>query len=46
MKLRTLAPLGLTVAIAASLASCGKTETAPAATADAAKPAATDSNKQ
>jgi putative endopeptidase len=41
MKLSKLAPLGLTVAIAASLASCGKTDTAPAAaTATAeAKPA-------
>ena len=39
MKFSKLAPLGLTVAIAASLAACGKTETAPAATADAAKPA-------
>jgi len=35
MKFSTLVPLGLTVAIAASLASCGKTDTAPAATADA-----------
>ncbi|MBD8636742.1 M13 family metallopeptidase [Stenotrophomonas sp. CFBP 13725] len=35
MKLRTLAPLGLTVAIAASLAACGNSETAPTATADA-----------
>ncbi|MFN4160847.1 MAG: peptidase, partial [Stenotrophomonas sp.] len=39
MKFSKLVPLGLTVAIAASLASCGKTDTAPAATADAAKPA-------
>ena len=41
MKFSKLVPLGLTVAIAASLASCGKTETAPdapAATAQA-KPA-------
>ena len=35
MKFSTLVPLGLTVAIAASLAACGKTDTAPAATADA-----------
>ena len=40
MKFRSLAPLGLTVAIAASLAACGKNETAPAATdAGSAKPA-------
>jgi len=39
MKFRTLAPLGLAVAIATSLVACGKTETAPDATADAAKPA-------
>ncbi|MBT2766385.1 peptidase [Stenotrophomonas sp. ISL-67] len=39
MKYSKLAPLGLTIAIAASLAACGKTGTAPAATADAAKPA-------
>jgi len=39
MKFSKLVPLGLTVAIAASLASCGKTDTAPAATADAATPA-------
>lgn len=39
MKFSKLVPLGLTVAIAVSLASCGKTDTAPAATADAAKPA-------
>ncbi len=39
MKFRTLAPLGLTVAIAASLAACGKTETAAAPTAAEAKPA-------
>ena len=37
MNVRNLAPLGLTIAIAASLAACGKSETAPAA--DAAKPA-------
>ena len=39
MKFSKLVPLGLTVAIAASLASCGKTDPAPAATADTAKPA-------
>ncbi len=39
MKLSHLAPLGLTLAIAASLAACGKTETAPAATTADAKPA-------
>ncbi|WP_312328117.1 M13 family metallopeptidase [Stenotrophomonas sp.] len=39
MKLSHLAPLGLTLAIAASLAACGKTETAPAATTTDAKPA-------
>ncbi|WP_333622384.1 M13 family metallopeptidase [Stenotrophomonas indicatrix] len=38
MNVRNLVPLGLTIAIAASLAACGKNETAPAA-ADAAKPA-------
>ncbi|WP_369038420.1 M13 family metallopeptidase [Stenotrophomonas maltophilia] len=38
MNFRNLAPLGLTIAIAASLAACGKNETAPAASADA-KPA-------
>jgi len=38
MKFSKLVPLGLTAAIAVSLASCGKTDTAPAATADA-KPA-------
>ncbi len=38
MNVRNLVPLGLTIAIAASLAACGKNETAPAATADA-KPA-------
>ncbi|QBR43732.1 M13 family metallopeptidase [Stenotrophomonas indicatrix] len=37
MNVRNLVPLGLTIAIAASLAACGKNETAPAA--DAAKPA-------
>jgi len=37
MNFRNLVPLGLTIAIAASLAACGKNETAPAA--DAAKPA-------
>ena len=37
MNFRNLAPLGLTIAIAASLAACGKNETAPVA--DAAKPA-------
>jgi len=35
MKFSKLVPLGLTAAIAVSLASCGKTDTAPAATADA-----------
>jgi len=40
MKLSKLVPLGLTIAIAASLAACGKNETAPAASADAtARPA-------
>jgi len=39
MKLSKLAPLGLTVAIAATLAACGKTETAPATPAADAKPA-------
>ncbi len=39
MTLSKLAPLGLTLAIAASLAACGKTETAPAATTTDAKPA-------
>ncbi|WP_421568948.1 M13 family metallopeptidase [Stenotrophomonas sp. PD6] len=39
MKLSKLAPLGLTVAIAASLSACGKTETAPAATTAETKPA-------
>ena len=38
MKFFKLVPLGLTAAIAVSLASCGKTDTAPAAPADA-KPA-------
>ncbi len=38
MNVRNLVPLGLTIAIAASLAACGKNEAAPAATADA-KPA-------
>ena len=38
MNVRNLVPLGLTIAIAASLAACGKNETAPAASADA-KPA-------
>ena len=38
MNVRNLAPLGLTIAIAASLAACGKNETAPAASTDA-KPA-------
>ncbi|HDS1532620.1 TPA: M13 family metallopeptidase [Stenotrophomonas maltophilia] len=38
MNVRNLVPLGLTLAIAASLAACGKNETAPAASADA-KPA-------
>ncbi|MHC1652604.1 M13 family metallopeptidase [Stenotrophomonas maltophilia] len=38
MNVRNLVPLGLTLAIAASLAACGKHETAPAASADA-KPA-------
>ncbi|MGE6334958.1 M13 family metallopeptidase [Stenotrophomonas sp. NPDC077659] len=38
MNVRNLVPLGLTIAIAASLAACGKNETAPAATTDA-KPA-------
>ena len=38
MNVRNLVPLGLTIAIAASLAACGKNETAPAAGADA-KPA-------
>ncbi|WP_401732610.1 M13 family metallopeptidase [Stenotrophomonas muris] len=38
MNVRNLVPLGLTIAIAASLAACGKKETAPAASADA-KPA-------
>ena len=38
MNVRNLVPLGLTIAIAASLAACGKNESAPAATADA-KPA-------
>ncbi|WP_421681195.1 M13 family metallopeptidase [Stenotrophomonas bentonitica] len=38
MKFSKLVPLGLTAAIAVSLASCGKTDTAPAAPADA-KPA-------
>ncbi|WP_117309856.1 M13 family metallopeptidase [Stenotrophomonas sp. G4] len=37
MNVRNLVPLGLTIAIAASLAACGKNETAPVA--DAAKPA-------
>ncbi|WP_088100449.1 M13 family metallopeptidase [Xanthomonas retroflexus] len=37
MNVRNLVPLGLTIAIAASLAACGKNEAAPAA--DAAKPA-------
>ncbi|WP_447934364.1 M13 family metallopeptidase [Stenotrophomonas lactitubi] len=37
MNVRNLVPLGLTIAIAASLAACGKNETVPAA--DAAKPA-------
>jgi len=37
MNVRNLVPLGLTIAIAASLAACGNNETAPAA--DAAKPA-------
>nr|WP_312962910.1 M13 family metallopeptidase [Stenotrophomonas indicatrix] len=37
MNVRNLVPLGLTIAIAASLAACGKNETAPAA--DTAKPA-------
>ncbi|HDS1220685.1 M13 family metallopeptidase [Stenotrophomonas sp. TWI143] len=35
MNVRNLAPLGLTIAIAASLAACGKNETAPATSADA-----------
>jgi len=35
MNVRNLVPLGLTIAIAASLAACGKNETAPAASADA-----------
>ncbi len=35
MNVRNLVPLGLTIAIAASLAACGKNETAPAAGADA-----------
>ncbi|WP_312237432.1 M13-type metalloendopeptidase [Stenotrophomonas sp.] len=39
MNVRNLVPLGLTIAIAASLAACGKHDTAPAATAEAAKPA-------
>ena len=39
MKFSKLVPLGLTVAIAASLAACGKHDTAPAASADAATPA-------
>ncbi|MFL9582606.1 M13 family metallopeptidase [Stenotrophomonas sp. AB1(2024)] len=39
MKFSKLAPLGLTVAIAASLAACGKTDTAPAAAVADAKPA-------
>ncbi|WNH49880.1 M13 family metallopeptidase [Stenotrophomonas aracearum] len=39
MTLSKLAPLGLNLAIAASLAACGKTETAPAATTTDAKPA-------
>ena len=38
MNVRNLVPLGLTIAIAASLAACGKNETVPAASADA-KPA-------
>ncbi|MEE9888271.1 MAG: peptidase, partial [Stenotrophomonas geniculata] len=38
MNVRNLVPLGLTIAIAASLAACGKNETAPAASTDA-KPA-------
>jgi len=39
MNIRTLAPLGLTVAIAASLAACGgSNDAAPAAGTDAAKP--------
>ncbi|EMR0601186.1 TPA: M13 family metallopeptidase [Stenotrophomonas maltophilia] len=38
MNVRNLVPLGLTIAIAASLAACGKNETASAASADA-KPA-------
>ena len=39
MNVRNLVPLGLTIAIAASLAACGKHDTAPAASADAATPA-------
>ncbi|MFG3447413.1 M13 family metallopeptidase [Stenotrophomonas sp. NPDC047960] len=39
MKFCKLVPLGLTVAIAASLAACGKTDTAPAAAVADAKPA-------
>ncbi|MEI4516028.1 MULTISPECIES: M13 family metallopeptidase [unclassified Stenotrophomonas] len=39
MKFSKLVPLGLTVAIAASLAACGKTDTAPAADVADAKPA-------
>ncbi len=39
MNVRNLVPLGLTLAIAASLAACGKHDTAPAASADAATPA-------
>ncbi|AOA71756.1 M13 family metallopeptidase [Stenotrophomonas rhizophila] len=39
MKFSKLVPLGLTVAIAASLAACGKTDTAPAAAVADAKPA-------
>jgi putative endopeptidase len=39
MNVRNLVPLGLTIAIAASLAACGKHHTAPAASADAATPA-------
>jgi len=38
MNVRNLVPLGLTIAIAASLAACGKNDAAPAASADA-KPA-------
>ena len=42
MNVRNLVPLGLTIAIAASLAACGNNETAPAASADAVSPPATE----